>query len=81
MTRPLSLEYEGAIYHITSRGNAREDIFLDDGDRARFLEILGDVVARYGWICHAYCLMTNHYHHQCHRETRCRDAETPRMKV
>lgn len=62
MARPLRLEYEGAVYHITSRGNAREDIFLDKGDRSRFLEVLADVVTRYGWICHAYCLMTNHYH-------------------
>ena len=62
MTRPLRLEFEGAVYHITSRGNARESIFLDDGDRVRFLEILADVVDRFGWICHAYCLMTNHYH-------------------
>ena len=62
MARPLRLEYEGALYHITSRGNAREDVFLNDSDRARFLEILGGVVARYGWICHAYCLMSNHYH-------------------
>ena len=62
MARPLRLEYEGAVYHVTSRGNAQADIFLDDGDRARFLQTLGDVVARYGWICHAYCLMTNHYH-------------------
>ena len=62
MARPLRLEFEGALYHITSRGNARESIFLDSVDRARFLEILGDVVDRFGWICHAYCLMTNHYH-------------------
>jgi putative transposase len=62
MARPLRLEYEGAVYHITSRGNARESIFLDEGDRARFLEVLADVVDRYDWICHAYCLMTNHYH-------------------
>jgi len=56
------LEYEGALCHVTSRGNAREGIFLDDKDRARFLEILSDVVARYAWICHGYCLMSNHYH-------------------
>ena len=62
MARPLRLEYEGALYHVTSRGNAREDIFLDDKDRARFLEILSDVVVKYGWICHGYCLMSNHYH-------------------
>lgn len=62
MARPLRIEYEGAVYHITSRGNARQDIFLDDGDRSGFLKILGDVVERYNWICHAYCLMANHYH-------------------
>lgn len=62
MARSLRLEYEGAVYHITSRGNAQEAIFHADRDRARFLRILGDVVARYGWICHSYCLMTNHYH-------------------
>ena len=62
MARPLRLEFEGAVYHVTSRGNARESIFLNNGDRMRFLEILADVVDRFGWICHAYCLMTNHYH-------------------
>jgi REP element-mobilizing transposase RayT len=43
-------------------GNAQQQIFSDDRDRNRFLEILGDVITRYGWICHAYCLMNNHYH-------------------
>jgi len=62
MARPLRIEYEGAVYHVTSRGNAGAKIFLDDVDRSRFLEILKDVVARFGWICHAYCLMGNHYH-------------------
>ena len=62
MARPLRLEYEGAVYHVTSRGNAGTAIFLNDADRARFLEVLGTVVDRFGWICHAYCLMTNHYH-------------------
>lgn len=62
MARPLRIEYEGAVYHITSRGNARQGIFLDDGDRTTFLKILGDVVERYNWICYAYCLMANHYH-------------------
>ncbi len=62
MAKPLRLEYAGALYHVTSRGNVREEIFLDDKDRARFLEILSDVVARYGWIYHGYCLMSNHYH-------------------
>lgn len=62
MARPLRIEYEGAVYHITSRGNARQDIFLDDNDRTKFLEILSDVVERHNWVCYAYCLMTNHYH-------------------
>ncbi len=62
MARPLRIEFEGAVYHVTSRGNAREDIFLDDEDREEFLERLGQVIDRFGWICHGYCLMTNHYH-------------------
>ena len=62
MARPLRIEYEGAVYHITSRGNARQDIFLDDEDRLKFLDVLAEVVERYHWICHAYCLMPNHYH-------------------
>ena len=62
MARPLRVEHEGALYHVTSRGNARQDIFLDDADRVGFLGVLSQVVAHYGWICHAYCLMTNHYH-------------------
>jgi putative transposase len=62
MARPLRIQFEGAVYHITSRGNARQDIFLDDSDRTGFLEAIGRVVDRFGWICHAYCLMDNHYH-------------------
>jgi len=62
MARPLRIEFQGAVYHITSRGDERRGIFLDDTDRAAFLEILDDVVSRFGWLCHAYCLMGNHYH-------------------
>ena len=62
MARPLRIEYPGAVYHVTSRGNARERIFLDDADRRAFLEDLGQVVEKYNWLCHAYCLMDNHYH-------------------
>lgn len=62
MARPLRVEYEGALYHITSRGNAGQDIFMGDGDRRAFLEILEEVVGRFAWHCHAYCLMPNHYH-------------------
>jgi len=62
MSRPLRIEYEGAIYHVTSRGNARADIYLSDDDRILFLEVLAHVVERFDWVCHAYCLMDNHYH-------------------
>jgi len=62
MSRPLRLEYSGAVYHLTARGNARQAIFLDNADREMFLACLGEVVARFGWLCHAFCLMNNHYH-------------------
>ena len=62
MARPLRVEYEGALYHVTSRGNARQDIYVDDEDRSSFLAVLTDAVDRFSWICHAYCLMSNHYH-------------------
>jgi len=62
MSRPLRIELSGAIYHVTSRGNARALIFMDDGDRDLFTETLGQVVERFNWLCHAYCLMGNHYH-------------------
>jgi len=62
MSRPLRIEYAGAIYHITSRGNAREPVFFGEADRNLFLETLARVTSRMGWRCHAYCLMTNHYH-------------------
>ena len=62
MARPLRIEYPGAVYHLTSRGNARRDIFADDKDRIAFLKVLAQSIDRFNWICHAYCLMNNHYH-------------------
>ncbi|MBX3324921.1 MAG: transposase [Nitrospira sp.] len=62
MARPLRIEYPGAVYHVTSRGNARQDIVVDDRDRQQFLALLAQVIDRFGWRCHAYCLMDNHYH-------------------
>lgn len=62
MARPLRIEFAGALYHITARGNERKAIYFDDQDRRGFLELLGHVCKRCGWVCHAYCLMTNHYH-------------------
>ncbi|MDD5058334.1 MAG: transposase [Sideroxydans sp.] len=62
MARPLRIELSGGIYHVTSRGDGREDIFLDDRDRVQWLEVLGQVCERFNWVCHAWCQMTNHYH-------------------
>ena len=62
MARPLRIEYPGALYHLTARGNARQAIFLDDDDRTAFLDLYGAVADRFGWRAHAYCLMGNHYH-------------------
>jgi putative transposase len=62
MSRPLRIEFPGAVYHVTARGNARNNIFLDDEDRENFLSLLASIVKRYNWLCHAYCLMDNHYH-------------------
>lgn len=62
MARPLRIEYPGAIYHITARGNEKKAVFRDDQDRFTFLNTLQHVNKRYHWLCHAYCLMSNHYH-------------------
>ena len=62
MARPLRLELPGALYHVTSRGDRQEDIYLNDSDRQRWLNLLGEVCARHNWLCHAYCLMDNHFH-------------------
>jgi putative transposase len=62
MARPLRIEFPGALDHVTSRGDRREPIFEDDEDRERFLGRLAEVVEQFHWWCHAYCLMTNHYH-------------------
>lgn len=62
MARPLRIEYDGALYHVTSRGNERKPIFRDDADRELFFNTLSQVTQRFHWLCHAYCLMNNHYH-------------------
>jgi len=49
MSRPLRLEYAGALYHLTARGNARADIFADDDDRGLFLKLLGQEITQQGW--------------------------------
>lgn len=62
MARPLRLEFPGALYHITARGNARARIYVDEQDNHGFLDVLGSVCERHNWQIHAYCLMGNHYH-------------------
>ena len=62
MARPLRLEFPGALYHVTSRGDRREPIYEGDADRHAFLRTLDEVCDTYNWVCHAYCLMGNHYH-------------------
>jgi REP element-mobilizing transposase RayT len=62
MARPLRLELAGGLYHVTSRGDRREDIYEDGEDRKKWLEIFGNTCKRTNWRCHAYCLMENHYH-------------------
>jgi REP element-mobilizing transposase RayT len=62
MARPLRIEYGGAFYHVTSRGNERKDVFKSARDREKFLSYLESAGERYGAVIHAYCLMDNHYH-------------------
>jgi len=62
MARPLRLEFAGALYHVTSRGDRQKAIYRDEADREDWLEVLGHVCARFNWVVHAYCQMTNHYH-------------------
>ena len=62
MARPLRIDHAGGYYHVTSRGVAQQDIFLDDADRKSLLELLGSAHERWGLVFHGYCLMSNHYH-------------------
>lgn len=62
MARPLRIEFEGALYHLTGRGNARQRIFADEADCAHFVQLLSESLRRYDVALHAYVLMGNHYH-------------------
>jgi REP element-mobilizing transposase RayT len=70
--RKHRVQYEGAIYHLMSRGDRQEAIFKDDQDGETFLETLGQCCTRTGWRVHALCLMGNHFHLV---------AETPRANL
>ena len=62
MPRKLRIQYPGAMYHVMSRGDRREKIFLDDIDRQDFIKTLAEACQKTGWQVHAYCPMPNHYH-------------------
>jgi REP element-mobilizing transposase RayT len=62
MARQLRIEYPGAYYHVTARGNERKEIFKSETDREKFLSYLESAVKRYGAVIHVWCLMSNHYH-------------------
>ena len=62
MARPLRIQFPGAFYHVTSRGNERKAIFRNDRDRQKFLSYLESAHERYGAKIHVYCLLDNHYH-------------------
>lgn len=62
MSRPLRIEFPGALYHVTARGDRREDIFVDDSDRARLLAVVAQGLGRFDAVMLSYCLMSNHYH-------------------
>lgn len=62
MSRQLRIEYPGALYHVTARGNSKATIFINDDDRYKFLDTLENCTKAFNYICHAYCIMDNHYH-------------------
>lgn len=62
MSRPLRIEFPGACYHVTARGNAGQPIFTELEDGRSFLDLLGREIAQQRWLCHGYCLMETHYH-------------------
>jgi len=62
VARQLRIEYKGAFYHVISRGTGRDKIFLNDKDKLKFLEKLGEAVDKFNLKIHSYVLMNNHYH-------------------
>ena len=66
MARPLRIEFPGAVYHVPSRGDRREPIFVDDQDRHGFLDVVTQALFRFDAEILAYCLLGNHYHFVLH---------------
>ncbi len=59
MARPLRLSFKNAVYHITSKGNGKDNIFYSDKDKEIFLEKMNETYEKYSFLCYAYCLMDN----------------------
>src|SRR3954453_15552193 len=66
MARPLRIEFPGAVYHVTSCGDRREPIFVDDEDRQGLLGVVAQALSRFDAEALSYCLMGNHYHFVLH---------------
>ena len=62
MSRPVRIEFPGAVYLVTSKGSDGQIVFGDSDDRGVFLNVLDNVVVRFGWLIHSYVLMDDHYH-------------------
>ena len=62
MARPLRIEFPHVLDHVTCHGHVRQRIIKTDADRQAWLAVLGQVIGRFGWLCHAYYPMDNHYH-------------------
>ena len=62
VARPLRIQVPNGVYHVTARGNRGQLIFRSNDDSEQFLRTFAEVVPRFGWGCHAYCLLPNHFH-------------------
>src|SRR5204862_4234725 len=62
MGRTPRIQFSGALYHVTTRGNAKQRVCLDDWDFVALVTRIGETVMRYGWVCHSYCLLGHHFH-------------------
>lgn len=62
MSRPLRIEFPGAVYYVTARGNAGASLFAGLKDGQRFLDLLQREIEQQRWLCHGYCLLEDHFH-------------------
>jgi REP element-mobilizing transposase RayT len=81
MARPLRIEFPGAVYHVTSRGDRREPIFVDDEDRQGLLEVVAQALSRFDAEALSYCLMGYHYHFVLHtRQANLSHVDAPHQR-